>query len=130
MSAVDSARPSVPVPLRDALAERYTLERQLGAGGMATVYLALDRKHDRPVAIKVMHRGLASAVGSSRFLREISIASRLQHPHVLTLIDSGEAVDGASGERFLYYVMPYVQGESLRDRIAREGALAVADAVR
>ena len=120
---------TVPSALSESLAERYAVERQLGRGGMATVYLARDLKHDRPVAIKVMHAELASSLGSDRFLREISISSRLQHPHILTLIDSGEAVDRATEERFLYYVMPYVQGESLRDRIKREGALATSDAV-
>ena len=129
MPALDGAT-QVPSSLRDALSDRYALEKQLGAGGMATVYLAHDRKHDRHVAIKVLHPDLASSVGAGRFLREISIASRLQHPHVLTLIDSGEAVDAASGERFLYNVMPYVAGESLRDRIARGGALAPDECTR
>jgi dienelactone hydrolase/tRNA A-37 threonylcarbamoyl transferase component Bud32 len=121
---------TVPRALRDSLAGRYTVERQLGRGGMATVYLARDLKHDRPVAIKVMHAELANSIGTDRFLREISISSRLQHPHILTLIDSGEATDEATGERFLYHVMPYVQGESLRDRIAHGGALPPRDAVR
>jgi formylglycine-generating enzyme required for sulfatase activity/tRNA A-37 threonylcarbamoyl transferase component Bud32/predicted esterase len=120
----------VPAALRDALADRYDVERRLGAGGMATVYLARDRKHDRHVAIKVLHHELASAVGAERFLREIAIASRLQHPHVLTLIDSGEATDAASGDRILYYVMPYVQGESLRDRLTRTGALPTDECIR
>jgi serine/threonine protein kinase/predicted esterase len=124
------AQDPVPAPLRAALAGRYALERKIGAGGMATVYLARDEKHDRNVAVKVLHPDLASAVGAERFLREIGIASRLQHPHVLTLIDSGEATDPTSGERILYYVMPYVQGESLRERIARLGALPPLDCVR
>ena len=94
--------------LRAALADRYAIERELGAGGMATVYLAQDLKHDRPVAVKVLHPELASALGSDRFLREIAIAASLNHPHLLPLHDSGEA-DG-----FLYYVMPYIEGESLR----------------
>ena len=123
------ASATVPSALRDLLADRYAVERQLGRGGMATVYLARDLKHDRPVAIKVMHAELANSIGADRFLREISISSRLQHPHILTLIDSGEA-SAPTGEHFLYYVMPYVQGESLHDRIARDGALPAADAVR
>src|SRR5215212_3769644 len=110
---IDRTASDTALPLTAALAEHYTIERRLGAGGMATVYLARDQKHDRHVAVKVLRPELASAVGAGRFLREIAIASRLQHPHILTLIDSGEAVDGASGDRFLYYVMPYVEGESL-----------------
>ena len=110
--------------LTAALAARYRIERELGAGGMATVYLAEDLKHHRPVAIKVLRPELASAIGPERFLREIEIAARLQHPHILPVYDSGEA-DG-----LLYYVMPFVEGESLGARLAREGALAVPDAVR
>jgi tRNA A-37 threonylcarbamoyl transferase component Bud32/pimeloyl-ACP methyl ester carboxylesterase len=102
---------------------RYTIERELGVGGMATVYLARDVKHDRHVAIKVLRPDLAHALGPERFLREIHIVARLQHPHILGLIDSGES-DG-----MLYYVMPYVQGESLRTRLARDGELPVAEAV-
>jgi len=89
-----------------ALADRYRIERELGQGGMATVYLAHDIKHDRDVAIKVLREDLAASMGASRFLREIQIAAQLQHPHILPLLDSGEA-DG-----FLYYVMPYVTGQS------------------
>src|SRR5437016_6680366 len=100
-----------------ALAEHYAIERQIGAGGMATVYLARDLKHDRPVALKVLRPDLAAVLGGERFLREIRLTAQLQHPHILTLIDSGEA-DG-----FLYYVMPYVEGESLRQRLEREGQL-------
>ena len=107
--------------LRDALAERYAVERELGRGGMATVFLAEDRKHGRPVAIKVLHAELAAALGAERFLREIEIAARLQHPHILPLYDSGSAAD------FLYYVMPYVEGESLRDRLTREKQLSLED---
>jgi serine/threonine-protein kinase len=107
-----------------ALADRYAIERELGAGGMATVYLARDLKHQRQVAIKVMRPEIAATMGSERFLQEIQIASRLQHPHVLMLIDSGEA-DG-----FLYYVMPYVEGESLAERLAREKQLPLKEAVR
>jgi len=106
-----------------ALAGGYAIERELGRGGMATVYLAQDLKHRRPVAIKVLAPELAAAVGRERFLREIETAARLSHPHILPLHDSGEA-DG-----FLYYVMPYVAGESLRDRLNREQQLPIEDAV-
>lgn len=102
---------------------RYQIERELGVGGMATVYLARDRKHDRPVAIKVLRHDLSHSLGPERFLREIRIVASLQHPHILGLIDSGEA-DG-----YLYYVMPYVTGESLRTRLARDGELPVGEAV-
>jgi eukaryotic-like serine/threonine-protein kinase len=107
-----------------ALSDRYRIEGELGQGGMATVYLAQDLKHDRKVAIKVLREDLAASVGGGRFLREIKIAAQLQHPHILPLLDSGEA-DG-----FLFYVMPYVKGQSLRERLAREGELPVHDAVR
>jgi serine/threonine-protein kinase len=110
--------------LRDALADRYPVERPLGRGGMATVYLARDLKHQRSVAIKVLHPELAAGIGTERFLREIRIEAGLQHPHILPLHDSGEA-DG-----FLYYVMPYVSGQSLRERLAREGPLPIEDALR
>ncbi len=110
--------------LRETLADRYAIERELGRGGMATVYLAEDRKHRRPVAIKVLHPELAAALGAERFLREIEIAARLQHPHILPLYDSGSA----GGQ--LYYVMPYVEGESLRDRLSREQQLPLEDALR
>ena len=103
--------------LSTALADRYRIERELGAGGMATVYLAEDLKHKREVAVKVLRPELAAAVGAERFLREIEIAASLTHPHILPLHDSGNA-DG-----FLYYVMPYIEGESLRERLDREGAL-------
>src|SRR5438445_9909021 len=109
--------------LRSALAERYTLERELGRGGMAAVYLAQDLKHDRQVAIKVLRPDLAAALGADRFLHEIKLTARLNHPHILPLLDSGEAAG------FLYYVMPYVGGESLRDRLAREGELPVEEAL-
>jgi serine/threonine-protein kinase len=105
--------PDTPEQLDDlkaALADRYRIERELGRGGMAVVYLAEDRKLGRQVAIKVLKPELAAAIGSERFLREIKLTARLEHPHILTLHDSGEA-DG-----FLYYVMPYVAGESLRRR--------------
>ncbi len=110
--------------LQAAVRDRYAIEREIGRGGMATVFLARDQKHHRPVAIKVLKPELAASLGPERFLREIEIAAQLQHPHILTLIDSGEA------EGLLYYVMPYVEGESLRDRLAREGELPVTDAVR
>jgi serine/threonine-protein kinase len=110
--------------LREALADRYAVERELGRGGMATVFLAEDLKHHRLVAIKVVHSELAAALGSERFLREIEIAARLQHPHILPLYDSGTAAG------LLYYVMPYVEGESLRDRLAREKQLPQEDALR
>jgi hypothetical protein len=110
--------------LQLALSDRYRLERELGRGGMATVYLAKDLKHDRDVAIKVLHQDLGAALGAERFLAEIRTTARLQHPHILPLLDSGEA-DG-----LLYYVMPYVSGESLRDRLTRERQLPIQDAVR
>ena len=114
----------VPPRLAAALADRYRIEWELGRGGMATVYLAHDLKHDRRVAIKVLNPELGPTLGGERFLREVQIAAQLHHPHVVGLIDSGEA----SG--LLFYVMPYVDGESLRQRLDREGALPVAEAVR
>jgi serine/threonine-protein kinase len=110
--------------LEAALAGRYVIERELGRGGMATVYLAQDLRHERPVALKVLERELAVSLGAERFLREIRIAARLGHPHILPLLDSGEAGD------LLYYSMPYVAGESLRQRLARERQLPVEDALR
>jgi eukaryotic-like serine/threonine-protein kinase len=114
----------IPPKLVDALADRYTFERELGAGGMATVYLAHDFKHDRRVAVKVLRPELGAVIGAERFLAEIKTTANLQHPHILGLIDSGNA-DG-----LLYYVMPFVEGETVRDRITREKQLPVADAVR
>src|SRR6266436_4539195 len=108
--------------VRASLAGRYTIERELGRGGMATVYLARDLKHDRPVALKVLRPELAAVLGAERFLREIRLTAQLQHPHILTLIDSGQA-DG-----FLYYVMPYVEGESLGFAALRPDVRAVAPA--
>lgn len=116
--------PITPIErLRAAVADRYTIERELGRGAMATVYLARDAKHDRWVALKVMHAELAAALGTARFLQEIRIAAQLQHPHVLALFDSGEAGN------HLYYVMPYVEGESLRSRLARERQLPLDEAI-
>ncbi len=109
--------------LKSALDGLYTVDRELGRGGMATVYLAQDSKHDRTVALKVLHPELASSLGPDRFLREIKLAARLNHPHILPLFDSGEA-DG-----FLFYVMPYVEGESLRERLDRQKQLPVDEAV-
>lgn len=110
--------------LADAVADRYVVERELGQGGMATVYGARDRKHGRLVAIKVLRPEISVTVGLGRFRQEIEIVARLQHPHILPLLDSGEA-DG-----FLYYVMPYVDGESLRERLQREGEFPISSAVR
>ncbi|HEX9562406.1 MAG TPA: protein kinase [Gemmatimonadaceae bacterium] len=110
--------------LGKALAGRYAVDRELGHGGMATVYLARDQKHGRQVAIKVLHPDLARAIGGARFLREINIAAQLQSPHILPMLDSGEA-DG-----LLYYVMPFVEGDSLRGRLSREGPLPPSEAMR
>ena len=110
--------------LTASLADRYSFERELGRGGMATVYLAYELKHARQVAIKVLHAELAASLGAERFLREIGIVARLSHPHIVPLIDSGDA-DGV-----LYYVSPYVSGGSLRDRLLRERRLPLADALR
>ncbi|MEO8201975.1 MAG: protein kinase [Gemmatimonadota bacterium] len=110
--------------LAEALADRYRIERELGAGGMATVYLADDLRHERKVAVKVLRPELAATIGPERFLREIRIAAQLQHPHILPLLESGEA-DG-----FLYYVMPFVDGQSLRERLTRQGELPVHEAVK
>src|SRR5512141_2163135 len=107
-----------------ALSGHYRLEDEIGAGGMATVYLAQDLRHDRRVAVKVLRPELAAVIGAERFLAEIKLTANLQHPHILPLFDSGEA------DSFLYYVMPFVEGESLRDRLNREKQLPVADAVR
>ena len=131
---------STAPPEQTTLAERYRLEREIGRGGMATVYLAQDLKHHRPVAVKILHAELAANVGSDRFLREIEIAARLSHPHILTLIDSGsverrETQDTGLGSRvsspasLLYYVMPFVEGESLRQRLNRDKRLPLEEAV-
>jgi serine/threonine-protein kinase len=115
---------TAPDRLASALADRYLIERQLGAGGMATVYLAHDVRHSRKVALKVLRPELAAILGGERFLKEIQLTANLQHPHILPLHDSGEA-DGN-----VYYVMPYVEGESLRDRLVREKQLSVDEAIR
>jgi len=116
---------SAPVDrLAAALDDRYRIERELGAGGMATVYLAQDLKHDRKVAIKVLRPELAAVIGAERFLSEIRTTANLQHPHILPLFDSGAA------DSFLFYVMPFIEGESLRDRLNREKQLPITDAVR
>ena len=109
--------------LNTALEGRYAIERELGEGGMATVYLADDLKHNRKVALKVLKPELAAIVGAERFLAEIQVTANLQHPNILPLFDSGEA------DTFLFYVMPYVEGDTLKDRLAREGQLPVNDAV-
>src|SRR5688500_2094704 len=109
--------------IRDAFSQYYTIDRELGRGGMATVYLAQDAKHERLVALKVLHPDLAASLGPDRFLREIKLAARLNHPHILPLHDSGDA------QGFLYYVMPYVEGESLRERLDRDHQLPIEEAV-
>src|SRR5262245_19545965 len=110
--------------LNQDLAGRYVVERKIGTGGMSDVYLTRDVRHHRQAAIKVMHRELAERVGVERFLREIETTAKLQHPHILPLFDSG-AVEGT-----VFYVMPYVEGESLRARLKRERQLPIADALR
>src|SRR5487761_2660159 len=115
---------TAPDRLATALADRYRIERELGQGGMATVYLAEDLKHHRQVAIKVLKPELAAVLGADRFVQEITTTAQLQHPHILPLFDSGSA-DG-----FLYYVMPYVEGETLRDKLNRETQLGVDEAVK
>ena len=115
--------PEITSQLSTALADRYKIERHIGEGGMATVYLAHDMKHDRKVALKVLRPELAAVIGGERFLNEIKVTANLQHPHILPLHDSGEA------DSFLYYVMPYVEGDTLRDKIDREKQLGVDEAV-
>jgi serine/threonine-protein kinase len=119
-----AAAGTVPTSLSNALADRYRIERELGTGGMAIVYLAHDLKHDRRVALKVLRHELAAVIGGARFLAEIKLTANLQHPHILPLHDSGEA-DGT-----VFYVMPYVEGETLRHRLDREKQLPIDDAVR
>src|SRR5688500_8085156 len=121
---MDLYNAAIPGRLVTALADRDRIERALGQGGMATVYLAYDLRHDRKVAIKVLRPELAAVVGAERFLAEIKTTANLQHPHILPLFDSGQA-DG-----MLFYVMPYVDGESLRERLDRERQLPLEEAVR
>ncbi len=109
--------------LRTALADRYQIEEELGQGGMATVYLARDLKHDRQVAVKVLRPELSAVLGAERFLNEIRVTANLQHPHILPLHDSGEAAG------LVYYVMPYVEGESLRDKLDREKQLSIEETI-
>ena len=122
------SREPLQAALQAALADRYLLEREIGRGGMATVYLARDLRHDRPVALKVLRLELADSLGPERFQREIQLAARLQHPHILTVLDSGDT--GTAGGARLWFTMPFVEGESLRDRLRRERQLPVGDAVR
>ena len=110
--------------LQTALADRYAVEKEIGRGGMATVYLARDLRHGRSVALKVLDPALAERVGHEAFLNEMQVTARLQHPLILPLHDSGDAAG------LLFYVMPFVEGETLRDRLRREGQLPVADAIR
>ncbi len=110
--------------LKAALGSTYQIEREIGMGGMATVYLASDIKHGRQVALKVLRSELTAAMGTDRFPREIQIIAQLQHPHIVPLYDSGER------EGLLYYVMPFIDGESLRARLARTGPLSITEAVR
>src|SRR5512132_911568 len=110
--------------LNAVLAERYRIERELGAGGMATVYLAEDVRHRRKVALKVLHPELSAVLGPERFLKEIELTASLQHPHILPLFDSGEA----AGQ--LFYVMPFVEGETLRARLERERQLPIGEALQ
>jgi serine/threonine-protein kinase len=116
--------PELLAKLQESLAGRYVIERQLGRGGMATVYLAQDLQHERPVALKVLHPELAASLGAERFQREIRMAAKLQHPHILGVYDSG------SIDEYLWFTMPFVEGESLRDRMDREGQLTIPEAVR
>ena len=120
----------VPESVRETLVDRYAIERELGRGGMGVVYLARDLRHDRPVAIKILLPEHAARSGPERFQREIRFAARLQHPHILTVLDSGEAGSNEAGVRQLWFAMPFVEGESLRDRLRREGQLPLEDALR
>src|SRR5207247_601474 len=116
--------PAAPSSLAAALSDHYTIEHELGRGGMATVYLVQDLRHHRPVALKVLDPALALGLGPERFRREIETAARLEHPPILPVLDSGEA------QGWLWYTMPYVEGESLRGRLERTGALPLEEALR
>ena len=118
-------KPELRDQIQNDLADRYTLDRELGRGGMASVLLARDLQHDREVALKVLHPELASTVGADRFKREIRVAARLQHPNILRVLDSGETPGGQ-----LWFTMPFVQGENVYERIQREGAFTPAEALR
>ncbi|MBA3659807.1 MAG: serine/threonine protein kinase, partial [Gemmatimonadales bacterium] len=122
--SVEAPTSTIPAGLAEATADRYRIERELGRGGMATVYLARDLRHHRQVAVKVLRPELAASLGAERFLREIETTAGLRHPQILPLYDSG----AAGG--FLYYVMPFIEGESLRDRMRRETQLPLDDAIR
>ncbi len=111
--------PEITSRLSTALTNRYQIERHLGEGGMATVYLAEDLKHKRKVAVKVLRPELAAVLGAERFVQEITTTANLQHPHILPLFDSGEA------DSFLYYVMPFIDGETLREKLKRETQLGI-----
>ncbi len=115
--------PEITARLSTALADRYKIESHLGEGGMANVYLAEDLKHHRKVAVKVLRPELAAVLGAERFVKEIETTANLQHPHILPLFDSGEA------DSFLYYVMPFIDGETLRDKLNRETQLGIDEAV-
>jgi serine/threonine protein kinase len=121
---------TVLTTLTVALANRYRIEREIGHGGMATVYLAEDLKHGRKVAVKALRPDVAASLGAERFLQEIHIAAQLYHPNILALIDSGAGAPEDGGDEILYYVMPFIDGESLRAKLAREGELPVTESVR
>src|SRR2546422_405454 len=130
-AALRLSRPSPPscrlpdllARLQSALADRYAIERELGRGGMATVYLARDVKHDREVALKVLRPDLAAVLGAERFLQEIRISAKFDHPHILTLIDSG------ADDSLVWYILPLVRGESLRAKLTREKQLPLEEAL-
>ena len=124
LSIIEPLLADLPAQFAEALRDLYVLEGELGRGGTAIVYLARDLKHGRPVALKVLRPELAATLGSDRFRREIHLAAGLQHPHILTVLDSGES----AGQ--LWFTMPYVQGETLRGRLRREGQLPFDDALR
>src|SRR5688500_4826791 len=126
----DEGSPGPADALRASLADRYRIERELGAGGMAVVYLARDLQRDRDGALKVLRAEVGIASGTERFEREIRLAARLVHPNILPLLDSGRVPASAGGDGHLWYTMPFVEGESLRDRLKREKQLSLAEAVR